>query len=247
VKAIKLSRRGSQHSAIIAGLAESDSHHYLIMDGDLQDSPEDIPQLYRKALEGFDVVCGVKSRKNDRLLRNFCSRAFNSMMNKLSDVEIDSNTSMFRIITQRTAKEILRYNEPKPSLNLIISTINLPTAYIPVTSNERYSGKTNYSFLRLVNLSVDWVLSFSTKPLRILSKLGLFMSFASFIAVILTVIHSLVVDTAPLGWPTLISAIFMLSGIQIFALGVIGEYVGRTFIQSKNRPLYTIEERIGFE
>jgi hypothetical protein len=154
---------------------------------------------------------------------------------------------MFRILSRKIVEVIIEYKETEPSLNFIISQINLPTAYVNVTSNERFSGKTYYSFFKLVNLSIGIILSFSTKPLRLVSKLGIIMSLASFIVVVYTIVHSLISDTAPVGWPTLIAAIFMLSGIQIFVLGIIGEYIGKIFIQSKQRPRYTVEEKIGFE
>lgn len=245
VLGIKLSRNSGQHLAIMVGLAHVDSKHYVIMDGDLQDYPEDIPLLYEKALEGFDVVYGIKEKKNDSGIRNFFSKSFNRVMKILSDVKMESNTSMFRVISRKMANEILRYKEREPSLNLIMPLINLPTVGVNVQSGERYAGKTNYSFRRMLSLSLNFILSFSTKPLRFMSWFGVIVSLLSFGFVLISLIQSFIIGTAPLGWATIVAGIFAIGGLQIFFVGIIGEYIGRIYLQSKNRPLYTIEETIG--
>ncbi len=245
VKILKLSRGFGQHVAVYSGLRHSRGRTVTIMDGDLQDLPEDIPRLYEKLREGFDVVYAQKERKNDSALRNLLSRTFIKLLNVVSDYPLEFNTSMFRILTRRTVEELLRFEEREPSLTALISLIGFPSATVPVTSGRRMKGRTNYPLIRQVNFAIGFLLSFSTKPLRVMSGIGVLMSGLSFAYLILVILQSVVRGTPVMGWPTLVSLITLLGGMQLFALGLMGEYVGRIFLQTKNRPQYFIEEKVG--
>jgi len=247
IKTIKLSSGLGQHMAVIAGLDATVGKAVVIMDGDLQDYPEDITKLYEKYLEGFDVVYGVKEKKNDSSLRNLFSQTFIKILNKFSDYKIDFNTCMFRIMSKRTVDNILKFSEREPTITGLISIINYPTAEIIVTSGKRIAGKTKYNFIRQINLAINFLLSFSTRPLRIASGLGFIISSLSFIYLIIVAIQKVFLNVAVLGWATIISLITFSSGIQLFFLGIIGEYVGKIFMETKNRPRYFIEEKIGFD
>jgi glycosyltransferase involved in cell wall biosynthesis len=215
------------------------------MDGDLQDYPEDIPLLYNKLCQGYDIVYAVKEKKNDNLFRNISSRAFNSLMNNLSDIKLSNNSSMFRIISRKGLEEVVSFREYEPSLTYIFSFINLPTTTVKVRSGTRQHGKTKYNFFKLLSFAASSLLSFSRKPLRMISSLGLIMSVLSFIyfAVILYQYFTLKIQI--LGWATIMVAITFMGGIQLLSLGVIGEYIGRIYMQTKNRPLYIIEKKYG--
>ena len=169
---------------------------------------------------------------------------FNKVMNLLSDYDSNFNTDMFRIISRRMIEEIKKFKEMKPSLTFIMSLVNFPSAKIKVKFGKRTEGKTNYSFKRQVNMGVDSILSFSTKPLRIISLIGLFFSVISFFYLLLVLIQKLFIDYGGIGWGTIVVLIIFFGGLQLFAIGVIGEYIGRIFLQSKDRPLYTIDEII---
>jgi len=244
-KVIKLSNSYGQHVAVIAGLEKCSGKSIVIMDGDLQDYPEDIETLYNKQREGYDIVYGVKEKKNDSFMRNVFSKTFVYIINLLSDVKTDYNTSMFRIISKRTRDEILRFEERQPSLVFIMSLIGFPSASVKVTSGERETGESKYSFMSLVNLAMSMLLSFSTKPIRLISYLGFIFSLLSFLYFIFTLVSRYLLNITVPGWATIIALITLLGGLQLFSIGVIGEYIARVFIESKRRPLYIIDKEVG--
>jgi len=246
IKTVKLTSGFGHHVAVLAGLSMAKSKAVIIMDGDLQDYPEDIVKLYEKYNEGYDVVYGIKEKKNDSSIRNIFSKSFVSILNRLSDYKIDFNTCMFRIMSKRTVKDILRFGEREPSLTGLISIINYPATEVVVTSGKRKAGETKYSFIRQINFAISFLLSFSTKPLRIASALGFIISTLSFIYLIIVSIQKIFFDVAVVGWATIISLITFSTGLQLFFLGIIGEYIGKIFMETKNRPLYFIDKKIGF-
>jgi polyisoprenyl-phosphate glycosyltransferase len=245
IKTIKLSNGFGQHVAVLAGLEYCKGNSVVIMDGDLQDYPEDIPLLYNKLCEGYDIVYAIKEKKNDNLFRNMSSALFNSLMNNLSDIKIFSNSSMFRILSQRAVQEVRRFREYEPSLTYIFSFINLPTATVQVRSGTRQRGETKYSFFRLLSFAVSSLLSFSRKPLRMISALGLIMSIFSFIYFVVVISQYFLLKIEIVGWTTTIAITTLIGGVHLLSLGVIGEYIGRIYMQTKNRPLYIIEKKIG--
>ena len=245
IKTLKLSNQSSQHIAVMAGLHASCGNAVVVMDGDLQDYPEDIIKLYEKHKEGYDIVYGVKDRKNDSFIRNIFSKSFRRVINYLSDNKIDFNTNMFRIISRRTVDELNKFTEKEPATTALMSVIGFPTTTVHVHSGVRLQGETKYSFLRQINLAISFILSFSTKPLRIISITGFILAMLSFIYLISIILQKIIYDVDPYGWPTLVVLITFFGGIQLLALGIIGEYIGRIFMETKNRPLYTIEERVG--
>ena len=245
VKVIKLAAAMGQHIAVVAGLDSSEGNCVVLMDGDLQDYPEDIPKLHSRMLEGFDVVYGIKEKKNDSMIRNIYSRIFVRVMNRLSDHRVEHSTSMFRVMSRRTVDQLNRFRENEQSLTGLISLIGFPTDKVLVTSGERKAGETKYSFISQVNFAISFLLSFSTKPLRMISILGFIVSALSFLYLGFVVIQVLIAGTAVMGWPTLVVLMTFLGGIQLLALGVIGEYISRIFIESKRRPIYIVEEKIG--
>ncbi|MEI7897572.1 MAG: glycosyltransferase family 2 protein [bacterium] len=247
VKYVKLSRSYGQHVAVVAGLNASVGDYAVIMDGDLQDEPEDIPALYNKIKSGFDIVYGVKETKNESALRNLVTRLFLHVISNLSDVNMDFNTSMFRIISRKTINEVLKYKEIEPSLTFIMGSLNLPTEKVMVASGKRFSGKTQYPLSRQFRFALTSLLSFSTKPIEYVSILGLLISLISFIYFIVVMFQRMSNGIAVLGWPTIIALITLLGGMQLFAIGIIGQYIGKIFLQTKNRPLYVVEEQVGIE
>ncbi len=245
VKTIKLSNGFGQHIAVLAGLDHARGEAIAIMDGDLQDCPEDIALLYDKLQENYDVVYGIKDSKDDSIFRNSSSRLFNWIMDLFSDKKVRNNSSMFRMISRKALIEIVKFREYEPSLTYIFSYINLPTANVKVTSGKRLYGQTKYSFLKLLSFAISSLLSFSRKPLKIISILGLVMSLLSFFYFAVVLIQYLFFKIEVQGWTTLIVVSTLIGGIQLLSLGVIGEYIGRMYMQTKNRPLYIVERKIG--
>jgi glycosyltransferase involved in cell wall biosynthesis len=245
VKTLKLSNAFGHHVAVLAGLTVSRGDAVVVMDGDLQDQPEDIPLLYAKLREGHEVVYGVKERKNESAVRNFFSRTMVRLMNSLSDYDVDFNTSMFRIMSRRAVDQLCRFRERNPSITGLASVIGLPTTKVLVTSGTRHAGRTNYSYWRQVNFAIDFLLSFSTRPLRLISLLGLAVSMLALIYFLVVVIQRLAFGTPVPGWPTVVGLMSVLGGVQLLALGIAGEYIARIFLEVKRRPLYIVEEEIG--
>lgn len=245
IKTIKLSNGFGQHVAIIAGLEKTSGGCVVLMDGDLQDYPEDIPALYKKLKDGYDIVYGVKEKKNDSKIRNLCSKTFNKLMASLADVKFTTNTSMFRILSRKAVEEVLRFQEREPSLTYIFGFINLPTANIQVTSGIRLAGHSNYGLMKLINFAISSLLSFSRKPLSFISAIGIFISALSFLFFIITLIQWFLTKITVSGWTTLAILISFLGGMQLLSIGIVGEYLGRVYLESKKRPLYIVEKEIG--
>lgn len=245
VKMLKLSNGFGQHVAIMAGLDHCLGNYIVIMDGDLQDYPEDISLLYNKIREGYEIVYAVKTKKNDSFFRNLASRMFNELMNNLSDIPLESNSSMFRIISKKTLSVVTQFREYEPSLSYIFSYINLHTAAVHVRSGIRQQGETKYNFLRLLNFSISSLLSFSSKPLRLISNFGFIVSLLSFLYFSIVLYQYFFWKIEILGWATIIVMITFIGGIQLLSIGIIGEYISRIYIQTKNRPLYVVEKKYG--
>lgn len=244
VSGIKLSNAFGHHVAVLAGLRACRGKAVVIMDGDLQDHPEDIPKLRARMLDGFDIVYGEKERKNESAIRNFFSRSFVRLLTRLSDYRLEFNTCMFRIVSRRVVDELLRFPERDPSLTMLMSLIGFPTAKVTVTSGVRQAGVTNFSYLRQINLAISFLVSFSTKPLRIISVIGFIVSAFSLLFFVEVLVERLVFHHGIQGWPTIVALISFLGGVQLLALGIIGEYIARIFMESKHRPLYIVEEII---
>lgn len=247
VRALKLSNAFGHHVAVLAGLAAARGAAIVLMDGDLQDCPEDVARLYAALGEGYDVVYGVKERKNDSGLRNLTSRTFLRLLRLVADYDLDLNTSLFRIISRRVADEVVRFGEREPSLTFIMAYLGFPTARIPVRSGTRRRGETKYGLGRQLGLALSTLLSFSTRPLRLIALMGLGIAGASlaYFAVVL-VQHAVLRIPVP-GWTTIIVLLTFLGGAILFTQGLTAEYIARIFLETKRRPLYAIEERIGWE
>jgi len=246
VKTIKLSNAFGQHVAVMAGMAIATGDAVVIMDGDLQDFPEDIPLLHQKMLEGFDIVYGTKTHKNDSRLRNLLSRSFVKVLRLLTDFNMDLNTCMFRIISRRAADAVLRFKERDPSLTFIMGMIGFPTTKVMVTSGKRLHGNTSYGYWRQLNLAISSIVSFSTKPLRIVSLAGLGVSGLALIHFCFALTKWALFGVPVAGWTSLAALLGLVGGAILFAQGITGEYIARIFMESKDRPLYIVEEKIGF-
>lgn len=245
IKVIKLTNSFGQNVAVKAGIDYSKGNAVLIMDADLEMYPEDIPKLYNKYLEGFEIVYGASKHKDRSFFKDLTSRWFNKIMNMISDDKANLNTDFFRIISRRVVNELSKFHEQKPSLTYIMALINLPAVRVELEFGKRPKGKTNYNFFRQINLAIDSFLSFSTAPVRVISLIGFFTSFSSFLYLLGTLIQKFYSPYTGIGLGTIVVLIMFFGGLQLFAIGIIGEYIGRIFIQSKNRPHYIVEELIG--
>jgi dolichol-phosphate mannosyltransferase len=240
VKGIRFSRNFGQHYGITAGLDHCNGDWVVVMDCDLQDRPEEIPRLYARAREGYDVVIAERRARRDPPLKRLRSWAFYKVFTYLTDVPHDGRTGNFRMLSRRVVEQMRTLREQVRFLGGLTSWLGFPTARVEVEHAERAHGRSSYSFTRLLNLALDLSVAYSDKPLRLCVRFGFLMSALAFVygayIIALKIFHGSPVT----GWASLIVSIFFLGGITIAILGVVGIYVGKAFDEAKRRPLYVI-------
>jgi glycosyltransferase involved in cell wall biosynthesis len=243
VRGFRFSRNFGQHYGITAGLDEARGDWVVVMDCDLQDQPEDIPKLYHKALEGYDVVLALRTHRKDSWFKRLSSYLFFKLFRYLSGFDYDADAGNFRIISRKVADS---YRQMRESLRLfggLVTWMGFPTASIEANHAERLSGKSSYTFSKLVQLAFETIIAYSDKPLRITVKLGLLISLVAFGFGIYFVVENLMYGQPVAGWSSLIVSLYFLSGVIISTLGIIGIYLGKVFDEVKRRPLYIIADR----
>ena len=240
VRGFQFSRNFGQHYGITAGLDQARGDWVVVMDCDLQDSPEEIPNLYRKAQEGYEVVLALRAERKDALHKRFLSYAFFKLFRYLSGLDYDGEAGNFRIISRKVVDSFRSMRENLRIFGGLVTWMGYPTASIRVAHSERYAGESSYTFGKLLNLAFETIVAYSDKPLRITIKLGLLISVVAFAFGIYFVIENLRDGQPVAGWASLIVSLYFLSGIIISTLGIIGIYLGKAFDEVKRRPLYII-------
>ena len=244
IKSIRLSRNFGQHSAIFAGLTKTKGDWVVVMDCDMQDQPKEISKLYKKALEGYDIVLGQRENRKDKFLKKLSSKLFYKVFNYLSGGQFNNEIGNFGIYKKKVIGSILNINDYIKFFPLFINWVGFKSISIPIEHSEREEGKSSYSISRLLKLAFNVIVSFSDKPLRLFINFGLGISILSFILGIyylyLAITHKI---TQP-GFSSLILSIWFLSGIIISCIGIVGVYLGKTFDQAKNRPTFIIDEEL---
>lgn len=244
IKSIRLSRNFGQHSAIFAGLTRAKGDWVVVMDCDMQDQPKEIAKLYKKALEGYDIVLGQRENRKDKFLKKLTSKLFYKVFNYLSGANFDNNVANFGIYHQKTIKSILDMGDYVKFFSLFINWIGFKSVSIPIEHGEREEGKSTYSVGRLFKQAFNVIISFSDKPLRLFINFGLSISVLSFIVGIYYLYLALTGKIAQPGFSSLILSIWFLSGIIISCIGIVGVYLGKTFDQAKGRPTFIIDEEV---
>lgn len=244
IKSIRLSRNFGQHSAIFAGLTKAKGDWVVVMDCDMQDQPKEIAKLYKKALEGYDIVLGQRENRKDKFLKKLTSKLFYKVFNYLSGANFDNNVANFGIYHQKTIKSILDMGDYVKFFSLFINWIGFKSVSIPIEHGEREEGKSTYSVGRLFKQAFNVIISFSDKPLRLFINFGLSISVLSFIVGIYYLYLALTGKIAQPGFSSLILSIWFLSGIIISCIGIVGVYLGKTFDQAKGRPTFIIDEEV---
>jgi polyisoprenyl-phosphate glycosyltransferase len=241
IKGLRFSRNFGQHYGITAGLDHSDGDWTVVMDCDLQDRPEEIPNLYRKALEGYDVV--LARRKHRSVDSHFlASSLFYGVFSWLSDIQYDKEVGNFRMMSRKVVKNLRSMRERLRFFGGLVDWLGFRTANVDVEHAPRHAGKTAYTFKKLYRLAAETIIAYSDKPLRLSVKFGFFMSIVSLAVGIWYTARALVNGSPVMGWPSLIVSLYFLGGIIIAILGVIGIYLGKTFDEAKKRPLYIVAE-----
>ena len=244
IKSIRLSRNFGQHSAIFAGLTKAKGDWVVVMDCDMQDQPKEIAKLYKKALEGYDIVLGQRENRKDKFLKKLSSKLFYKVFNYLSGANFDNNVANFGIYHQKTIKSILDMGDYVKFFSLFINWIGFKSVSIPIEHGEREEGKSTYSVGKLFKQAFNVIISFSDKPLRLFINFGLSISILSFVLGIYYLYLSITHKITQPGFSSLILSIWFLSGIIISCIGIVGVYLGKTFDQAKGRPTFIIDEEV---
>ena len=246
VKGINLSRNFGQHYAITAGLSYAKGEWVVVMDCDLQDRPDEITNLYNKALEGWEIVYASRMERQDSIMKRLSSKVFYKVFNYLSGSNSDSTIANFGIYNQKVILEFNKMKEYYREFNSLLNYLGFSFCAIEVKHSERYEGKTSYSIAKLLKLSFEVILSNSNKPLKIAIKLGMTMSFFSFSLAIYNVIANYLGIIDVLGFTTTVFSIWFVGGLILFVLGIIALYIGKIFDQVKDRQLFIISQKINF-
>ncbi|MEA2016074.1 MAG: glycosyltransferase, partial [Actinomycetota bacterium] len=236
IKFINLSKNFGQHNAVLAGLKFAGGKLIAVMDDDLQSPTDEIWKLINKIREGYDVVYAGYIYKKHNLLRNMGSKINGLMERILLKKPEGIKTSSYFIIRKYIVKEIIKYEGPYPYVAGLILRITANIAIVNVSHKERPYGKSNYSFIKLLKLWVNGFTNFSVKPLRIALFTGILIAFIGFVLSIVLIIRKFVEPGIAIGWTSIIVAVFIFSGIQLISVGLIGEYVGRSFLSLNKQP-----------
>ena len=240
IKGIQFSRNFGQHFGITAGLDSCNGDWIVVMDCDLQDQPEEIPRLYAKAQEGFDVVRARRGKRQDTFLKRLTSRLFYRAFSYLADVDYDSEVGNFRIVSRKVADSFRNMREQVRLFPVMVDWMGFPTASIDVSHAVRVGGKSTYTYRKLFQLAMGIIVSNSDKPLRLAVLFGFSMAGLSFLFGLYLIVWTLLKGSPVTGWSSLIVSIYFLAGIIIALLGILGVYLGKTLDETKGRPLYII-------
>ena len=242
VKGINLSRNFGQHRAITAGLDFARGEWVVVMDCDLQDQPEEILKLYAEAQKGHDVVVGRRVVRQDGFFKKTSSALFYRLYNYLTDSDVDKAIGNFGIYSSKVIQSIRRLKEQNRSFGLFVLWAGFDRTEIEINHAPRKTGKSSYSFSKLVNLAIDSIVAHSNKPLQLSVKLGFSLSFLSILYASWLVVKYILWDYHVEGWTSLIVSVYFLAGLIIGSIGMVGLYIGKIFDEVKGRPLYLVRE-----
>lgn len=239
---VNLSRNFGKEIALTAGMHHAAGEAVIIMDADLQDPPELIPAFIRHYCEGYDIAYGRRiERQGDSWLKKTTARGFYRLMHRLGPVPLPENVGDFRLMSRRSVEALLRLPETHRFMKGLFAWIGFPSIAVDYVRKPRFSGSTKWNYGQLLNLSIEGITSFTTAPLRLTSYVGFIIALISFLAGGVYFVRTVFYGDPVQGFPTLFLTILLLGGIQLIALGVIGEYLGRVFNETKRRPLFLVD------
>lgn len=244
VKVVSFTRNFGKDAGIYAGLQHASGDYICVIDADLQQQPELVLEMVQilDEQEEYDVVAAYQDRRNEGWLLSLFKKCFYSIINKLSDITLRSDASDFRTFRRSVAESMLEMGDYHRFSKGIFAWVGYSTCFIPYNAAQRVAGKSKWNFRKLMNYAIDGIIGYSSKPLRISIFLGGFTAFAAIIYLIVVVLEKLIVGIDISGYATIIVLILFLGSTQLFCIGIIGEYVGKIFEQSKQRPVYLAKE-----
>ncbi len=249
VKVVSFSRNFGKEAGIYAGMEHASGDYISLIDADLQQRPEivrDMVQILEEKPE-FDVVAAYQDRRGEGKVLSFFKKSFYAVINRLSDVTLHADASDFRTFRRTVAESILELGEFHRFSKGIFAWVGYETAYIPYTAQPRASGKSKWSFKKLMNYAIEGIIGFSTRPLRIAAYLGTLTAAAALVYLLVVILQKLIVGIDVPGYATIIVLTLLLGGIQLLCIGIIGEYIGKIFEQSKQRPIYIPKQVLSYE
>ena len=244
VRYISFSRNFGKEAAMFAGLEAAEGDYVTLMDADLQDPPSLLRQMYDYIKnDGYDCI-GTRrvTRKGEPPIRSFFARIFYKLINKMSKVEMVDGARDYRLMTRQMVDAILQLKEYNRYSKGLFSFVGFNTKWIEYENIERVAGETKWSFWKLFKYAIEGITAFSTTPLILSSLIGIIFCILSFVAIIFIIVRTLVNGDPTAGWPSLVCIIVFVSGVQLFSIGIIGQYLSKTYLEVKNRPIYIIKE-----
>lgn len=244
VKAVNLSRNFGHQIAITAGIDVSSGATVVVMDSDLQDPPELIPTLHAKYREGFDVVYAQRRKRDgETWFKRTTATAFYRLIRRMTTIEIPLDTGDFRLMSRRVVEDLKRLQEQSRFVRGLVTWVGYNQAPVFYDRDRRYGGETKYPLSKMIKFALDGITGFSSQPLRLASHAGLFFAAASMALMVALTIYRFAGGTGLIpGWTSLAVAVLFLGGLQLVAIGILGEYIGRIYEETKRRPLYLVRE-----
>ncbi len=247
VRLLDFSRNFGHQAAVSAGLDYARGQAVVIIDADLQDPPEVIPQMLEKWRAGFEVVYGKRmKRKGETFFKKLTAYLFYRFLRLMTNEDIPTDTGDFRLMDRKVCDAMKRLNEKNRFLRGLVHWVGFKQAAVSYVRDERWAGETKYPFKKMLKFATDGIVSFTYKPLKLATYLGFLLSISGFLYLIFVLYERIFLGTATSGWASIIGINLIFNGITLIILGIIGEYVGRIYEEVKGRPLYIVREEIGF-
>lgn len=243
IKGYLLSRNFGQHHAITAGIDKADAEWVVVMDCDLQDRPEEIVQLYNKAVQGFDIVLALRKNRKDHLLKKMSSELFYLILSFFSGMKFNGEVGNFGIYNKKVVDNIKEMREPFRFFVSSVKWTGFDSATIDVKHDKRFEGKSTYDYKKLFSLGFNIIISYSNKLLKMMIFFGILFSFLSLLIIIYNFYLKFTDQITELGYTSIITSIWFLAGIILSSMGILGIYIGRIYDGIKNRPLYIISKK----
>lgn len=242
---VSFSRNFGKEAGIYAGLQAANGDYAVIMDADLQDPPSLLPKMYEAVTkEGFDSAATRRvTRKGEPPIRSFFARCFYRLINKLSKTEIVDGARDYRIMSRKMVDAILSMGEYNRFTKGIYGWIGFETKWLAYENVERVAGETKWSFWKLFLYSLEGIIAFSTAPLALASMIGLLSIVAAVVMIIFIIVRTLIFGDPTSGWPSLVCIMVFIGGIQLMSIGIVGQYLAKTYLETKNRPIYIAKEK----
>lgn len=245
VRLVSFSRNFGKEAGVYAGFQKAKGDYVVMMDADLQDPPSLLPEMFEYIKEGYDSVATRRvTRKGEPPIRSFFARMFYKLMNRISKTEIVDGARDYRLMTRQVVDAILSMCEYNRFTKGIFGWVGFETKWLEYENVERAHGETKWSFWKLFVYSLDGITAFSTVPLAMASIIGVLFCALSFLAIAFLVIKNMIMHDPVAGWPSLVCIIMLVSGVQLFCIGILGQYLSKTYMEVKKRPIYLVKEEL---